>query len=536
MPMLMITNSHETRMRPTKATTRSTKLLKSSAQEMSGVVRKTSIGRAPKASKVRARNGGANEVGDQPCFHSLDFAGGNRLLQPIHMTVAASKNDAAHGMLVQRMDEIIHGLRFDIDLRDDLDLHYLLRGKAVAQLKDILGHPRQDHAFPKVSRPLPVAGLGVALPEQEHDCRKYHEKRHDGAAGNGQPQEIGAGGHDQPQPKKSSGNLSDGFTRVLPEGILIEPLDFEQDRAERQNQEKQPLKIRERSDGLVAKNRPVSAEETEGMRHPEGNDHEDAVRDLEELEIEFLFSTEHGVCWTRKTSENMSAIKISSTLRGGMKVVGTVHSEGSLYLALRLYVGEIDYIELRVDHFAAAPQPLLEAASILPAACIVTVRHPDEGGANHLDEEQRRLLFRQLLPFAAYIDVELRSLMGLKEIIAEARELGAKVIVSDHHFDRTPPFRTLETRRRQAEKAGADIFKVATRTESSADLCVLLKLLETGGEIPLSAMGMGKYGKVSRLLLAQAGSAFNYGYLDQPNASGQWEASHLKKLLKEFTG
>ena len=49
--------------------------------------------------------------------------------------------------------------------------------------------------------------------------------------------------------------------------------------------------------------------------------------------------------------------------------------------------------------------------------------------------------------------------------------------------------------------------------------------------LPLSVMGMGRFGKISRLLFAQAGSVLNYGYLDRPNASGQWEATSLKKRL-----
>ena len=44
-------------------------------------------------------------------------------------------------------------------------------------------------------------------------------------------------------------------------------------------------------------------------------------------------------------------------------------------------------------------------------------------------------------------------------------------------------------------------------------------------------MGMGKFGKASRLALAKAGSVLNYGYLDCPNAPGQWEATELKRLL-----
>ena len=44
-------------------------------------------------------------------------------------------------------------------------------------------------------------------------------------------------------------------------------------------------------------------------------------------------------------------------------------------------------------------------------------------------------------------------------------------------------------------------------------------------------MGMGEFGRVSRLALAKAGSVLNYGYLDEPNAPGQWEARELRQLL-----
>jgi 3-dehydroquinate dehydratase len=47
-------------------------------------------------------------------------------------------------------------------------------------------------------------------------------------------------------------------------------------------------------------------------------------------------------------------------------------------------------------------------------------------------------------------------------------------------------------------------------------------------------MGMGAYGKVSRLVLAQAGSCLNYGYLGTANASGQWPVSVLKARIAEL--
>ena len=43
-----------------------------------------------------------------------------------------------------------------------------------------------------------------------------------------------------------------------------------------------------------------------------------------------------------------------------------------------------------------------------------------------------------------------------------------------------------------------------------------------------------RMGQVSRLVLACAGSILNYGYLDKPNAPGQWEARELRELLRRL--
>jgi 3-dehydroquinate dehydratase-1 len=165
---------------------------------------------------------------------------------------------------------------------------------------------------------------------------------------------------------------------------------------------------------------------------------------------------------------------------------------------------------------------------------IVTVRHPAEGGAHALGSARRRELFVQFMPFAALIDVELRSTGSLAGIIDDARSRGVRVIVSDHHFKTTPSVARLRELIRRAHRAGADIFKLAALAETPAALGRLLDFLSSKQPLAMSVMGMGRFGKVSRLVLAQAGSVLNYGYLDQPNASGQWEAPLLKKRLAEL--
>jgi 3-dehydroquinate dehydratase-1 len=71
--------------------------------------------------------------------------------------------------------------------------------------------------------------------------------------------------------------------------------------------------------------------------------------------------------------------------------------------------------------------------------------------------------------------------------------------------------------------------------EKVSDIFVLAAMIETS-PIPVSAMGMGPVGKLSRLVLARAGSILNYGYLQTPNAPGQWPATELKRLIGEVGG
>jgi 3-dehydroquinate dehydratase-1 len=191
-------------------------------------------------------------------------------------------------------------------------------------------------------------------------------------------------------------------------------------------------------------------------------------------------------------------------------------------------------LEIRVDNFATDPAPLLAALPKLRVPLIVTVRHPAEGGANDISFARRRELYGQFLPHAAFIDLELRSLEKLADVVAAARRSGVKIIASTHNFRTTPPTATLQQAIRHANAEGVDICKLAARAETPANLGRLLALLARPQPLPLSVMAMGKFGKISRLLLAQAGSVLNYGYLDRPNASGQWEARLLKARLAEL--
>jgi 3-dehydroquinate dehydratase-1 len=228
-------------------------------------------------------------------------------------------------------------------------------------------------------------------------------------------------------------------------------------------------------------------------------------------------------------------LQISTTL-SYPAVVGTVHSAESLAAARKIRRQDCDWLELRVDNFFPNFDELRRFAPKLPVPKIVTVRHPGEGGmAKGMTVPQRRALYRDFLDVAGLVDIELRQAAAMRDVIGEARERGAEVILSYHDFQRTPPPEKLRDLAHRARDAGADVFKVATMTEKPRDLATLIEFLANEKEVlPLSVMGMGTYGKVSRLVLAQAGSCLNYGYLGVANASGQWPVAALKARIAEL--
>lgn len=197
--------------------------------------------------------------------------------------------------------------------------------------------------------------------------------------------------------------------------------------------------------------------------------------------------------------------------------------------------GAVDFLEVRVDHFAGDLGVLRRALPKLRAPLIITVRHPQEGGAAPLNVRTRKALYAEFLPHAALVDLDLRSAGPLRDILQAARESGKKVILSHHRFDATPSLADLVQRRAAARAAGADIFKIASLTRTPADFATLLTFLARwrGSRPAVSAMGMGEFGKVSRLALARAGSVLNYGYLGEVQLPGQWPALRFRERLAE---
>jgi 3-dehydroquinate dehydratase-1 len=196
-----------------------------------------------------------------------------------------------------------------------------------------------------------------------------------------------------------------------------------------------------------------------------------------------------------------------------------------------------DVLEFRLDNLLTVEEATMAALARSPRPVLLTMRRADEGGAGDHRDGARRALYERHLGHATLVDTEVASLEApdFADFPATVRAAGKTLIASFHDFSGFPGRDLIADRITRAYALGADIAKVAVVVHSMKELFELVELVEyhRGKGRHLSAMGMGPLGKLSRLVLAKAGSCLNYGYLQTPNAPGQWSSARLKALLEE---
>lgn len=235
-------------------------------------------------------------------------------------------------------------------------------------------------------------------------------------------------------------------------------------------------------------------------------------------------------------------------------IVGTLHFTTCLTMlgkSPRELFQNIDLLEARLDSLPSGfhpfhsianfstKQPLSSELTLFPSTwpipIIATARHPKEGGAQNLTVAQRRHLLEEALPWAFAIDVELRSFKQLASTLAHAKKEKRLVICSFHDFKTVPSLTRLERMASSAQEGGADLFKVACQIRDQEGLLRLLAFQSMmSSDFPIATMGMGQGGKLSRFLLALAGSVLSYGWLYKPYISGQWSVGEIKEHLQFF--
>ena len=203
-----------------------------------------------------------------------------------------------------------------------------------------------------------------------------------------------------------------------------------------------------------------------------------------------------------------------------------------------------DLIEWRVDaleelaDLGAVRQTLAALRAGRPALPLLfTCRAGEEGGVQTIAPGHRRDLYLMAIStgLADLIDIELASdPLTIRTLQKQAAAAGVRLILSFHDFGRTPDRGVLVRKLREAERAGADIAKIAVMPSTCRDL---LTLLDAACEarrrflkIPLIAIAMGEGGLLSRIAGGLFGSDIVFASGGIATAPGQIAIQDLRKV------
>ncbi len=203
------------------------------------------------------------------------------------------------------------------------------------------------------------------------------------------------------------------------------------------------------------------------------------------------------------------------------KVVAVVTSRDEAREAISLGA---DVLEVRVDLAAEEPRILIQDIDMLNKPLIVTIRPTWEGGAYKGNDGERALLFKELLPMADYIDVELRA-KNVDDIVSLTGDSNVSSIVSYHDFAKTPPEQEMLGILAKCREKG-DIAKLAVMPGGLGDVLALYEAT-LKSQKPVCTIAMGEAGMHSRLMAPVYGSILTYGYVRKPVAPGQMRVDKI---------
>ena len=194
-------------------------------------------------------------------------------------------------------------------------------------------------------------------------------------------------------------------------------------------------------------------------------------------------------------------------------------------------------LELRID---CIRDPHLETIlSQKGGKVIVTNRRVEEGGRFAGTEEERVKTLRQAAALGAdYVDIEAstdRDLIAeLKREIVDTRS-PAKLIVSYHDFQRTPPEGSLREKVDVCCEWAPAIVKIVTMAGSVEDNLTILRLIPYARRkgLEIIAFCMGSAGRISRIMSPILGAylCFAAAGRSEATAPGQMEARDMLRVF-----
>lgn len=165
---------------------------------------------------------------------------------------------------------------------------------------------------------------------------------------------------------------------------------------------------------------------------------------------------------------------------------------------------DADIVELRLD--SVGDPDVAGALAGRRGPVIVTCRPTWEGGRfRGSEEERRRILADAIACGADYVDIEWRA--GFDDLLSQTG--GRRIVLSSHDFLGVPT--DLVERVRTMRATGAEVVKIAVKTDRLADCVPLIELGARAGQGGgYVAIGMGDCGLATRVLPGRFGSMWTY--------------------------
>jgi 3-dehydroquinate dehydratase-1 len=199
---------------------------------------------------------------------------------------------------------------------------------------------------------------------------------------------------------------------------------------------------------------------------------------------------------------------------------------------------DADIVEIRMDYLDLGElcKIKIEKLGGIKKPVVATCMPEWEGGRYVGSEDDRISTLTGAFEFSDYVSIELKTREDLRNrIISEAGKSGVKVIVSYHDFEKTPTEEEILDILKKEKEAGADIAKIAFMAGNYGDvLRVMNVLVENKAGIPIIAISMGEFGKISRVLGPLFGSYLTFASTGggSESAPGQLTVDELKQILE----
>lgn len=193
------------------------------------------------------------------------------------------------------------------------------------------------------------------------------------------------------------------------------------------------------------------------------------------------------------------------------------------------YLEKVEIAEIRLD-LTEFSDIEIEQIFAIRKKLIATCR-----SGKYSDQQREHKLKTAIKAGASFLDIEYESPASYrKNLMNYARKYHCEIIISYHNFKYTPDLDDLEKIMKECFIMGADVVKIATMVIENRDNSKIFSLYEAPGR--LVAIGMGKLGKISRVVAPFLGAEFTFASPDEcePTEPGQLKYSKLNEFIMKI--